>query len=76
MIYLYIKEDFMADKRQYECKDCGNTKEQNADSDGNPECCGKPMVEMEPMKVCQASSTAEHSRLDDESEPCDDGRAG
>ena len=66
----------MADKQQYECTNCGNKKEQSADGSDIPECCGKPMEEVEPLQACQTSTTAEHSRFDDLGEPCDDGRAG
>ena len=66
----------MADKTAYECKFCGNRKEvANAEGDV-PECCRKPMITAEPLPVCKTSPTAEHSRMDDIGEPCDDGRAG
>ena len=66
----------MADKQNYECVNCGNTKEQDAEGADTPECCGKPMQEAEPLQACQTSTTAEHSRFDDLGEPCDDGRSG
>ena len=66
----------MADKTAYECKFCGNTKEVEASASEVPECCRKPMIKAEPLPVCKASPTAEHSRIDDMGEPCDDGRAG
>lgn len=66
----------MADKKNYECTNCGNQKEQSDEGSNIPECCGKQMEEVEPLQACQASTTAEHSRLDDLGEPCDDGRAG
>ena len=66
----------MSDKTAYECKDCGNKVEvETADSDA-PECCRKPMIKAEPLPVCGTSTTAEHTRMDDMGEPCDDGRAG
>lgn len=65
----------MAAKKSFECVDCGNKIEQDAADAAIPECCGKPM-QAEKLDVCRASSTAEHSRLDDSGEPCDDGRAG
>jgi hypothetical protein len=40
-----------------------------------PECCDQQMVKLE-LPVCEVSSTAEHSRLSESIEPCDDGRAG
>jgi hypothetical protein len=66
----------MAYKQTYECVDCGN-KTEITDADAKtPECCGKPMQTVAPLDACTASSTAEHSRFDDISEPCDDGRSG
>jgi len=66
----------MAEKKVYECRNCGNKLEvDSADSDA-PECCEAPMEEAEPLPVCDLSTTAEHSRFDDMGEPCDDGRAG
>jgi len=41
-----------------------------------PECCDTPMTRMPEMDACTISSTAEHSRLEDLDEPCDDGRSG
>ncbi|GBC61139.1 hypothetical protein DENIS_2099 [Desulfonema ishimotonii] len=35
-----------------------------------------PEEQTEKEPVCTATTTAEHSRLEDEDEPCDDGRAG
>jgi DNA-directed RNA polymerase subunit RPC12/RpoP len=66
----------MADKQTYECIDCGK-KTEVADTDAKtPECCGKPMQKVAALDACTLSSTAEHSRFDDISEPCDDGRSG
>lgn len=66
----------MADKTVYECKTCGKKKEE-ANSDAKiPECCEKPMKKAEPLPVCSLSETAEHSRMEDMGEPCDDGRSG
>ena len=66
----------MADRKVYECAGCGNTVEVDADASDIPECCGKPMKPLEELKACGLSATAEHSRLDDFEEPCDDGRSG
>jgi len=66
----------MADEQTYECANCGKKKEQSAKESIIPECCGKTMLAVEPLDVCQTSTTAEHSRFDDLGEPCDDGRAG
>ena len=66
----------MADVKVYECVSCGNTVEIGEDESRVPECCGKPMKPVEELKACGLSATAEHSRLDDFEEPCDDGRSG
>ena len=66
----------MADVKVYECAGCGNTVEISTDESSIPECCGKTMQSAEELKACGLSATAEHSRLDDFEEPCDDGRSG
>lgn len=66
----------MADKTIYECKNCGKKVEDGDTAAAVPECCDKPMTKAEPLPVCNLSETAEHSRMDDLGEPCDDGRAG
>ena len=63
----------MADN--YECKKCGKKAERAVD-DPIPECCGQPMEKEEPLPFCTTSETAEHSRMDQLDEPCDDGRTG
>ena len=66
----------MAETQVYECVNCGNPKEVSTDESKHPECCGKPMKKPEELQACQTSTTAEHSRFDDLSDPCDDGRSG
>ena len=66
----------MVDKQTYECTNCGKKTENSGDDTQIPECCGKPMKTTEPLEACTLSPTAEHSRFDDISEPCDDGRSG
>ncbi len=56
---------------QYKCKTCGSTAE--APAGEPPECCGEPM---EMLDVCTKAPSAEHERMSDEDEPCDDGRTG
>lgn len=63
-------------KIKYACKNCGNEVESEKSETNIPECCDQPMQETEPLPVCDLSETAEHSRMDDMGEPCDDGRAG
>lgn len=64
----------MTEKKTYECENCG--KKSQSEGAEVPECCTKPMKEAEPLPVCEMSTTAEHSRMDDMGEPCDDGRSG
>ena len=65
----------MAEMVTFECVKCGNKTEQNSEESKVPECCGQPM-QLEGLDACDLSSTAEHSRMDNLDEPCDDGRAG
>lgn len=60
----------------YECKKCGSRKEAPEGQEAAPECCHQPMEKMGPLPFCTLSETAEHSRMDQLDEPCDDGRAG
>jgi hypothetical protein len=66
----------MDDKCIFNCEVCGTKIETAASQTKAPECCNKPMQKAEPLPACELSSTAEHSRMDDFGEPCDDGRAG
>jgi hypothetical protein len=67
----------MEEKCIYNCQTCDGTTEINAGAPGNPpECCGQPMERVEPLDQCLAPASSEHSRFDDEDQPCDDGRAG
>jgi len=66
----------MTDKTTYNCSKCGSTRELTPD-DTVPDCCETPMeLTEEPLPVCEVSSTAEHSRMDEDMGPCDDGRSG
>lgn len=65
----------MTEKTQYECELCGAHVDA-ASSDGTPNCCNQPMKKAGPLPVCETSETAEHSRMEDLGEPCDDGRTG
>jgi hypothetical protein len=58
----------------YQCSKCQRKKE--GDAERAPVCCGQPMEPIAPLPICGVSQTAEHSRLEDDGEPCDDGRAG
>lgn len=67
----------MAEKKTYECKTCGARVETEATESQAPQCCDNPMEESGPLPVCDLSTTAEHSRMDEDfGEPCDDGRSG
>lgn len=66
----------MDDKCIFNCEVCGSQKETAAAETQEPDCCGQPMKKVEDLPACELSSTAEHARLDDFGEPCDDGRAG
>jgi len=59
----------------YVCTECGTEKILSSD-ENVPKCCDKPMAIVEPLPVCELSSSAEHARMDADNEPCDDGRAG
>ena len=64
----------MSSQQKYRCANCQGEVQAPAD-ENTPECCGQPMNKV-PMEPCTLSTTAEHSRLNEENEPCDDGRAG
>jgi len=62
---------------QYECSRCGRKLPAGEDNSAPaPECCGQPMTWGEKLPACGVTPTAEHSRMDDMGEPCDDGRSG
>jgi hypothetical protein len=62
----------MSNSTTHECKKCGKTETFDTDNDIQI-CCGIPMIK---APFCQSSDTAEHSRANDNGEPCNDGRAG
>jgi hypothetical protein len=66
----------MSDKKIYQCENCKGQQEIAA---GNqiPECCGQPMKEASlPLDQCSAPASAEHARMDEFEDACNDGRAG
>lgn len=69
------KEPAMKNQVNYNCTECGKN-QTVPPGEAVPECCGKPMKAAEPLPVCELSASAEHSRMQDDSAPCDDGRAG
>jgi DNA-directed RNA polymerase subunit RPC12/RpoP len=66
----------MAEETHYECNNCGHKVNVKSTDATVPECCKQPMAKAEPLPVCESSETAEHSRMQDMGEPCDDGRTG
>ena len=64
----------MPEKQAYECENCAGQKMTNSE-EPSPDCCNRPMKSI-PLDQCTLATTAEHSRFDQEDEPCDDGRAG
>jgi hypothetical protein len=64
----------MAEKKGYECEECGRTE---VVTDGSvPECCGKPMKQVS-LDVCmKPPADAESARPMDDDEACDDFRGG
>lgn len=59
----------------YICTKCGKKQALSSD-EKTPQCCDMPMIVDEPLPVCEMSATAEHSRMDEDNGPCDDGRGG
>lgn len=66
----------MDDKCVFNCDVCGSKVALEAKPARMPECCDQPMVQTAGLPVCEATDTAEHSRLDGTGDPCDDGRSG
>jgi transcription initiation factor IIE alpha subunit len=65
----------MEDKRFFNCPECGKIIDAEENSRKIPECCQKPMEEVEPLHICTARNP-EQARLNDPDDPCDDGLAG
>ena len=63
----------MSQSNNYTCDECGAHIDRS-DLEQAPECCGQPMTRHTPLPVCEITETAEHSRMEDLGEPCDDGR--
>lgn len=63
----------MAETEVYKCGVCGTevSLEPGADI---PKCCGQKMLR--DLPVCEKQTVAEHYRMGDDNEPCDDGREG
>lgn len=72
--YFGNQEDMMVENCIFNCEVCGTTKEVATSPDCAPECCEQPMKQKSDLPVCETTVTAEHSRMEDLGEPCDDGR--
>ena len=66
----------MMENQAYTCEKCGKGVDSRDSSTMPPECCHMTMTPVESLPACELSATAEHSRLVDEGDPCDDGRGG
>lgn len=64
----------MSAKETYEYRKCHRGAQAEARRVSG--CCGQPMTAIDLLPVCDVSQTAEHSRLEDDSEPCNDARDG
>ena len=65
----------MEDALTYACENCGKQQKGTGTETSPPECCNRKMKKL-PLPVCELSTTAEHFRLSESMDPCDDGRAG
>ncbi|MDX9788278.1 MAG: hypothetical protein RBT11_15980 [Desulfobacterales bacterium] len=65
----------MNNSKTFTCENCGSRKVLADSKDSPPKCCGRQMTVL-PLPVCELSTTAEHARLAESIEPCDDGRSG
>lgn len=63
----------MTELTNYACEKCG-ARIDRSDRTEAPDCCGQPMTAHKPLPVCEITETAEHSRMENFGEPCDDGR--
>ena len=63
----------MSNPIHYVCEACGKKLTLMKD-EPCPECCNKIMKPAEPLPVCEIAPSAEHFRLNDDSDPCDDSR--
>ena len=65
----------MQESIKYRCEVCGRKVEASV-KEFPPKCCDRSMQPEAALPQCELSTTAEHSRLDGDDEPCDDGRSG
>jgi len=62
--------------KKYRCEKCGLQMEREGAVSGLSDCCQGRWIEVEPLPACGMPASAEHSRLDADDGPCDDGRSG
>ena len=62
----------MQKKTVYQCGKCGKVVEVFDAEKSVITCCGIKMRNLSKMSNCQSSVTAEHERLKDADQPCDD----
>lgn len=60
----------------FKCRKCGKTMKIIGSKDPSPKCCGIPMEKTTELPGCELTETAEHARIKEMLEPCDDGRKG
>lgn len=64
----------MNNKKSFFCRKCGKIIETKKDT---MECCGDRMVLTDNFEdICINTFTAEHVRMSDDMDPCDDNRSG
>jgi len=66
----------MTSEKSYRCPRCGREVRRRKGGQKLSDCCQAEWLEIEPLPVCQTPASSEHTRLDAEDEPCDDGRGG
>jgi len=66
----------MSKKITYRCEACGQAVEIVDGVMNMPECCQMPMVREDTLDFCEKPSDPEFARLEDDDDPCDDGRRG
>lgn len=64
----------MNDTVLYKCEICGKREKGISKTENLPICHGEAMKPVEPLPVCETTMTAEHARLYDMGDPCDDSR--
>jgi hypothetical protein len=66
----------MNDTLLFYCKTCGKRQSMENQSGEIPTCHDEPMKPFHPLPECETTMTAEHARLSNFGEACDDNRSG